>query len=114
MTQQEAIDRLRSYEPPPTNYGDLPLSRRAAVLILLYADHLGDLKVVLTIRAKTLSSCTSVPSWLESESNYWKLTVTTYIDAGQAALPGGELSWLLADPFPRPHRTHAREERKSI
>ena len=43
--------------PPPTSYGDVPLTRRAAVLLLLYADQKGDLRVVLTIRAKTLSSC---------------------------------------------------------
>ncbi|KAF7712474.1 Peroxisomal coenzyme A diphosphatase 1, peroxisomal [Penicillium ucsense] len=54
---QDAIDRLRKYTPPPTTYGDVPLSRRAAVLILLYADLHGDLRVVITIRAKTLSSC---------------------------------------------------------
>ncbi|XBQ88430.1 8-oxo-dGTP diphosphatase [Aspergillus fumigatus] len=54
---QRAIDRLREYRPPPTNYELVPLSRRAAVLVLLYADAKGDLRVVLTIRAKTLSSC---------------------------------------------------------
>ncbi|KAJ5153380.1 uncharacterized protein N7482_009858 [Penicillium canariense] len=58
---QEAIDRLRGYTPPPTAYGDVPLSRRAAVLILLYADPKGDLRVVITIRAKTLSSCAYLP-----------------------------------------------------
>ena len=42
LTQdQEAIERLRNYVPPPTAYGDLPLSRRAAVLLLLYADSKG-------------------------------------------------------------------------
>lgn len=40
-------------------YDSLPLGRRAAVLILLFADAKGDLKVVVTIRAKTLSSCKS-------------------------------------------------------
>ncbi|KAJ5335300.1 hypothetical protein N7541_005126 [Penicillium brevicompactum] len=63
---QEAITRLRNYIPPPTTYDSVPLSRRAAVLILLYADAKGDLRVVVTIRAKTLSSY-----------------------AGDAALPGG-------------------------
>ncbi|KAJ5377308.1 NUDIX domain protein [Penicillium cataractarum] len=66
---QEAIDRLRGYTPPPTAYGEVPLSRRAAVLILLYADLQGDLRVVITIRAKTLSSY-----------------------AGEAALPGATIS----------------------
>ncbi|KOS39482.1 hypothetical protein ACN38_g9685 [Penicillium nordicum] len=65
-TSQEAISRLRNYVPPPTVYNSVPLSRRAAVLILLFADAKGDLKVVVTIRAKTLSSY-----------------------AGDAALPGG-------------------------
>ncbi|CAG8936123.1 unnamed protein product [Penicillium salamii] len=54
---EQAITRLRNYIPPPTAYDSVPLSRRAAVLILLYADAKGDLKVVVTIRAKTLSSC---------------------------------------------------------
>jgi hypothetical protein len=54
-----AIARLRVYVPPPTQYYSLPLARRAAVLILLYADKHGELRVVLTMRAKTLKSCTS-------------------------------------------------------
>ena len=54
---QEAVERLRSYKPPPSNYGSVPLSRRAAVLLLLYADAKGDLRVVLTVRSKSLSSC---------------------------------------------------------
>jgi 8-oxo-dGTP pyrophosphatase MutT (NUDIX family) len=45
----------------------MPLSRRAAVLILLFADPNGDLRVVVTIRATRLSSY-----------------------SGQAALPGGK------------------------
>lgn len=45
----------------------MPLSRRAAVLIVLFADRKGDLRVVLTMRASTLSSY-----------------------SGQAALPGGK------------------------
>ncbi|CRG88333.1 Peroxisomal coenzyme A diphosphatase 1, peroxisomal [Talaromyces islandicus] len=64
---EKAIARLRAYVPPPTSYDSVPLSRRAAVLLLLYADPNGDLKVVLTIRAKTLSSF-----------------------AGHAAFPGGK------------------------
>ncbi|RMJ22986.1 NUDIX domain-containing protein [Aspergillus sp. HF37] len=83
---QEAIERLRSYVPPPTNYGEVPLSRRAAVLILLYADRRGGLKVVLTMRAKTLSSY-----------------------AGQAALPGGRADTLDETPF-QTARREAREE----
>lgn len=45
----------------------MPLSRRAAVLILLFADPHGSLRVVLTMRASTLKSY-----------------------SGQAALPGGK------------------------
>ncbi|KAJ5781048.1 hypothetical protein N7457_006208 [Penicillium paradoxum] len=64
---EAAIARLRNYIPPPTTYDSVPLNRRAAVLILLFADAKGDLRVVVTIRAKTLSSY-----------------------AGDAALPGGK------------------------
>ena len=45
----------------------MPLSRKAAVLILLYANETGELNVVVTMRASTLSSY-----------------------SGQAALPGGK------------------------
>ena len=45
----------------------MPLSRKAAVLILLFADPSGELRVVITMRASTLSSY-----------------------SGQAALPGGK------------------------
>ncbi|KAE8148673.1 NUDIX hydrolase domain-like protein [Aspergillus avenaceus] len=83
---QNAIDRLRSFKPPPSNYDMVPLSRRAAVLLLLYADLNGDLRVVLTIRAKTLSSY-----------------------AGQAALPGGRADSLKEAPF-QTARREAHEE----
>ncbi|OQE29808.1 hypothetical protein PENSTE_c002G05906 [Penicillium steckii] len=72
--ENEAINRLRSYVPPPTAYNEVPLSRRAAVLILLYADPNGELRVVITIRAKTLN-------------------------AGEAALPGGRADTLAETPF---------------
>ncbi|KAF2442271.1 hypothetical protein P171DRAFT_523119 [Karstenula rhodostoma CBS 690.94] len=72
----QALARLRSYTPPPTTYNKLPLTRRAAVLILLFPDRHGDLKVVLTMRAATLR-------------NY----------AGQAALPGGKADTLDEKPF---------------
>lgn len=50
-----AIARLRAYRAPPfTIWDKLPLSRKAAVLILLFADRRGDLRVVLTMRASTL------------------------------------------------------------
>ncbi|KAF2403921.1 hypothetical protein EJ06DRAFT_299501 [Trichodelitschia bisporula] len=81
-----AIARLRDYTPPPTTYFSLPLSRRAAVLILLYADRGGDLRVVLTMRAKTLKSY-----------------------AGQAALPGGKADTVTETPFTTARR-EAEEE----
>jgi hypothetical protein len=61
IATQEAIHRLRNYVPPPTAYDTVPLSRRAAVLLLLYADPQGDLRIVITIRAKTLRSCRYLP-----------------------------------------------------
>jgi hypothetical protein len=55
MSAKAAIARLRAYKPPPFSTWDhLPLSRRAAVLVLLFADRRGDLRVVLTMRAATL------------------------------------------------------------
>lgn len=74
--KKAALARLRAYKPPPTTYHRLPLARRAAVLILLYADALGDLRVVLTLRAASMS---------------------TY--AGHAALPGGRADALAETPF---------------
>lgn len=55
MRTKAAIARLRAYRPPPFPLWDkLPVGRRAAVLILLYADRRGDLRVVLTMRAASL------------------------------------------------------------
>ncbi|KAF2132793.1 NUDIX domain-containing protein [Dothidotthia symphoricarpi CBS 119687] len=72
----QALARLRAYNPPPTQWYNCPLTRRAAVLILLFPDHHGDLKVVLTMRSAHLR-------------NY----------AGQAALPGGKTDSLDESPF---------------
>ncbi|EED12270.1 NUDIX domain protein [Talaromyces stipitatus ATCC 10500] len=82
----KAIARLRAYKPPPSSYGSLPLSRRAAVLILLYADPEGELKTVLTIRAKTLSSF-----------------------AGHAAFPGGKADTENETAFETARREAAEE-----
>nr|POF20723.1 peroxisomal coenzyme a diphosphatase 1, peroxisomal [Quercus suber] len=71
-----ALANLRSFAAPPTNYYKCPLRRRAAVLILLFADGLGDLRVVLTIRSSSLKSY-----------------------AGQAALPGGKADTLSETPW---------------
>ncbi|KAI7295862.1 hypothetical protein KC315_g18880, partial [Hortaea werneckii] len=73
---KRAIANLRAFKPPPTNYYKCPLTRRAAVLILLFADRAGDLRVVLTIRSSNLK-------------NY----------SGQAALPGGKADTLNETPF---------------
>ena len=72
-----ALARLRAYTPPPFPlYDTLPVSRRAAVLLLLFADRLGDLRVVITMRATSLR-------------NY----------SGHAALPGGKADNLTETPF---------------
>ncbi|KAG5930613.1 hypothetical protein E4U42_005275 [Claviceps africana] len=63
-----ALNRLRAYKPPPFPLWDsLPARRRAAVLLLLYADRWGDMRVVITMRAASLRSF-----------------------SGHAALPGGK------------------------
>ncbi|KAL2165474.1 hypothetical protein VTH06DRAFT_774 [Thermothelomyces fergusii] len=72
-----AIARLRAYKPPPFPLWDrLPLSRRAAVLMLLYADRRGDLRVVITMRAAGLRNF-----------------------SGHAALPGGKADTLQETPY---------------
>ncbi|KAL8360126.1 hypothetical protein RB601_007423 [Gaeumannomyces tritici] len=72
-----AVARLRSYRPPAFPLWDrLPVSRRAAVLILLYADRLGDLRVVITMRSATLRSF-----------------------SGQAAFPGGKADTIEETPY---------------
>ena len=73
---KKALTNLRAFKPPQTNYYKCPLTRRAAVLILLIADRQGALRVVLTIRSGGLR-------------NY----------AGQAALPGGKADSLTETPF---------------
>ncbi|KAK7557340.1 hypothetical protein IWX49DRAFT_563419 [Phyllosticta citricarpa] len=71
-----ALSRLRAYRPPPTQYFNVPASRRAAVLILLFADRQGDLRVVLTMRSAAMK-------------NY----------AGHAALPGGKADSATETPW---------------
>ena len=83
---QQALARLRAYTPPPTHYLSCPLSRRAAVLILLFPGLHGELKVVLTMRSATLR-------------NY----------AGQAALPGGKADSVRETPWETARR-EAHEE----
>jgi coenzyme A diphosphatase NUDT7 len=62
-----ALKSLRSVKPFHSVWEELPFSRRAAVLVLLYKDHSGDLASVLTMRSEDLSSF-----------------------SGHAALPGGK------------------------
>ncbi|KAK1781955.1 hypothetical protein QBC45DRAFT_404360 [Copromyces sp. CBS 386.78] len=72
-----AIARLRAFKPPPFPLWDrLPLSRRAAVLLLLYADKRGDLRVVITMRAASMRSF-----------------------SGHAALPGGKADSVEETPY---------------
>ncbi|KAI9770331.1 MAG: hypothetical protein M1840_003490 [Geoglossum simile] len=91
-SSEQALSRLRAYTPPVSQiYDALPVSRRAAVLILLFADAAGELRVVLTMRAKTLNSC-------------------LMIDPGQAALPGGKASSVTESP----QSTSLREAHEEI
>ncbi|KAK1755124.1 coenzyme a diphosphatase [Echria macrotheca] len=72
-----AIARLRAYKPPPFPLWDrLHLSRRAAVLLLLFADRRGDLRVVITMRAASLRSF-----------------------SGHAAFPGGKADTTDETPY---------------
>ncbi|KAL2756285.1 hypothetical protein ACRALDRAFT_1081796 [Sodiomyces alcalophilus JCM 7366] len=72
-----AIAHLRAYRPPPFPVWDrLPASRRAAVLLLLYADRRGDLRVIVTMRATSLRSF-----------------------SGHAAFPGGKADNVLETPY---------------
>ncbi|KAI0482430.1 hypothetical protein GGR56DRAFT_186954 [Xylariaceae sp. FL0804] len=72
-----AVARLRAYKPPPFPTWDrLPVTRRAAVLILLFADRRGDLRVVITMRAASLRSF-----------------------SGHAAFPGGKADSLQETPY---------------
>ncbi|KAK6505643.1 hypothetical protein TWF481_007534 [Arthrobotrys musiformis] len=64
---QEVISRLKNYKPPSNQWEEFDVSRRAAVLILLFPDSKGELRVVLTERSSNLRTF-----------------------AGQVALPGGK------------------------
>ncbi|KAI1311448.1 hypothetical protein F5Y03DRAFT_343141 [Xylaria venustula] len=72
-----AIARLRAYKPPPfPTWDSLPVSRRAAVLVLLFGDRRGDLRVVITMRAASLRNF-----------------------SGHAAFPGGKADSLSESPY---------------
>jgi 8-oxo-dGTP pyrophosphatase MutT (NUDIX family) len=76
QSKQQALARLRAYKPPPTQWYNCPLTRRAAVLILLFPDRHGALNVVLTLRSAALTSY-----------------------AGQVAFPGGKSDTLAETPW---------------
>jgi peroxisomal coenzyme A diphosphatase NUDT7 len=62
---KRAIARMRAYTPPPFDtWNKLPLSRRAAVLLLLFADRRGDLRVVITMRANSLRNYSGMDSFM--------------------------------------------------
>ncbi|KAK3328821.1 NUDIX hydrolase domain-like protein [Apodospora peruviana] len=87
MRTKAAIARLRAYKPPPFPVWDrLPVSRRAAVLMLLYADRKGDLRVVITMRAASLRSF-----------------------SGHAALPGGKADSIDETPYQIARREASEE-----
>lgn len=102
-----AIARLRAYKPPPFPLWDkLPVSRRAAVLILLYADRQGDLRVVLTMRAASLRSFSGPsatlpnhfsPIFLPAHERTHALT-RDFCATGHAAFPGGKADSLEETP----------------
>lgn len=83
---QRAIERLRAFGTPETNYFQVPVKKRAAVLYLLFADKHGDLRVIVTIRSSNLNSF-----------------------PGHAALPGGRADSEAETPF-QTARREANEE----
>ena len=102
MSPQAAIARLRAYVPPPFSAWDrLPLTRRAAVLILLYADRRGDLRVVLTMRATTLRNFSGTMTL--------QIIMLLLILVGQAAFPGGKADSLEETPFEIARREASEE-----
>lgn len=65
---KRALARMRAYTPPPFNTWDkLPLSRRAAVLLLLFSDRRGDLRVVITMRASSLRNYSGIDPYMQKE-----------------------------------------------
>ncbi|KAK0392758.1 hypothetical protein NLU13_2253 [Sarocladium strictum] len=86
-TAEAAISRLRAYNVAPSPvWGRLPARKRAAVLVLLYADRWGDLRVVITMRAATLRSF-----------------------SGHAALPGGKADHAEETPYQIARREASEE-----
>lgn len=87
LKSTQVLQRLRSYKPPEfATWNRLPLSRRAAVLILLFADRRGDLRVLITMRSTRMA-------------NY----------SGHAAFPGGKADTLEETPFQIARREASEE-----
>ncbi|KAK0746316.1 NUDIX hydrolase domain-like protein, partial [Schizothecium vesticola] len=77
LQTKAAVARLRAFKPPPFPLWDrIHTSRKAAVLLLLYADRRGDLRVVITMRAASLRSF-----------------------SGHAAFPGGKADTAEETPY---------------
>lgn len=71
-----ALGRLRSYQVASSIWDDLPVSRRAGVLVLLYSNKNKELASLLTLRSRNLSSY-----------------------SGDAALPGGKADSINETPY---------------
>jgi peroxisomal coenzyme A diphosphatase NUDT7 len=71
-----ALARLRSYRVRPSVWDELPVTRRAGVLVLLYSNKHNELASVLTLRSANLSSF-----------------------SGHAALPGGKADSESETPY---------------
>ncbi|EPS38531.1 hypothetical protein H072_7676 [Dactylellina haptotyla CBS 200.50] len=85
-TLQDVINRLKDYKPPQDQWEEFDPSRRAAVLILLFPDAKGELRVVLTERSSSLRTF-----------------------AGQVALPGGKADSPAESAFQTARREASEE-----
>jgi peroxisomal coenzyme A diphosphatase NUDT7 len=72
----QALSRLRSYPVKPSIWDEVPFTRRAGVLVLLFANKHNELATVLTLRSSNLTSF-----------------------SGDAALPGGKADSLDETPY---------------
>lgn len=86
-----AISRLRAYQSPPFPLWDrLPATRRAAVLVLLYADRAGELRVVITMRSATLRNFSGLKRTQDIHLKGVFKLIWFELTIGQAAFPGGK------------------------
>ncbi|KKK16606.1 hypothetical protein ARAM_004628 [Aspergillus rambellii] len=94
--------------PPPTNYDLVPLSRRAAVLVLLYTDAKGDLRVVAynasaDMQAKQPSQAKKPPSKPPAAKPTRKSASPT--STTTSLVPSPSSTSARAPCFPGPHGT---------